>query len=62
MYLLRYLSKVVDKANSGIFLERIIYAKDVNISLVEQMMKDVDRFHSRGTILSVPKDQIDPFM
>ena len=56
------LAKIVDEANGGIFLERIIDAIDVNIALVKQMMEHIDCLDSCWPLLFVPKYQIYPLM
>ena len=54
-HLLWYLTEVVDEPNSGVFLERIIYAEDIYVTLVEQMMKDVYGIYCCLSSLFVPE-------
>ena len=56
------LSKVVDEADGGRLFERVVDVVDVHLSLVEQVVEDVDRLHGRRTLLLVAKDQVDPFV
>ena len=62
VHLFRNLSKVVDEADGCGFLERVVDGVDVDVSLVEQMMEDVDRIHGRGALLLVTKYQVDPLV
>ena len=61
-YLLWNLSKVVDEPYDGIFLQRVCNAVDVDIALVEQVVKDVNCFYSCRSLLLGPEYQINPFM
>lgn len=36
------LTKIIDEADGGVFLEGVVNAVDVNISLVEQMMEHIN--------------------
>lgn len=56
------LSEVVDEANGGSLLERIIDVVDVNLTLVKQVVEDVDCLHSWRTLLLVAENEVDPFM
>jgi len=60
--LLGNLSKVVNEADGGCSLERVVDGVDVNVALVEQMMEYVDGFHGSRTLLLVAKYQIDPLV
>ena len=61
-YLFGYLTKVVDEANDGVLLERIINTVDVHIALVEEMVEDIDSVHGRGSLLLVAKHQVYPLI
>lgn len=41
--LLRYLAKVVDKANGGVLLQRIVNVVNVSVALIKEVVKDVGR-------------------
>lgn len=56
------LSKVVDEANGGCFLQWVVDVVDVHLTLVEQVVEDVDCFHGWRTLLLVAKNEVDPFM
>ena len=60
--LLWNLTEVVDEADSSVFLEWIGYAIDVDVALVKEMMKHVDRLKSRLALLFEAKDEVDPLM
>ena len=56
------LAEVVDKADGGVFLERVGDAVDVDVALVKEMMKDVDRFEGRLALLFEAENEIDPLV
>lgn len=41
-YLFWNLTKIINEANGGVFLEGVVNTVDVHISLVEQMMEHID--------------------
>ena len=61
-YLLRHLSKIVNKSYCRVSIERIFDLVDVHRSFVEEMMKDVVRFDGRLSLLSISKHEIDPLV
>ena len=61
-YLFWNLAKVVNEANGGIFLERIVYGVDVDVAFIEEMVEDIDGLHCWWSLLFVPKDQINPLV
>lgn len=61
-YLLRDLSKVIDESYGCVFLQRIVYIVYVDLSLVEQMMEDVDGIDGRLSLLLAAEDQIYPLV
>lgn len=56
------LTKIIDEADGGVFLEGVVNAVDVDISLVEQMMEHINWFHGRRPLLFVSKNQIYPLV
>lgn len=56
------LTKIIDEANGGVFLEGVVNAVDVNISLVEQMMEHINWFYGCWPLLFVSKNQIYPLV
>lgn len=56
------LTKIIDEANGGVFLEGVVNAVDVNISLIEQMMEHINWFYGRWPLLFVSKNQIYPLV
>lgn len=56
------LSEVVDEADGGRLFERVVDVVDVHLTLVEEVVEDVDRLHSRRALLLVAKNQVDPFV
>lgn len=56
------LSEVVDEADGGRLLERVVDVVDVHLTLVEQVVENVDSLHGRRTLLLVAKNQINPFV
>lgn len=56
------LPKVVDEADGGRLLERVVDVVNVNLALVEQVVEDVDRLDGRRTLLLVAEDEVDPFV
>jgi len=60
--LLGNLSKVVDEADGGRSLERVINGVDVDVAFIEEMMEHIDGFYSSWTLLFVAKYEINPFI
>lgn len=56
------LSEVVDEADGGRLFERVVDVVDVHLTLVEEVVEDVDRLHSRRALLLVAENQVDPFV
>ena len=56
------LAEVVDEADGGVFLERVRDAVDVDVALVEEMVKDVDGFEGGLALLFEAEDEVDPFV
>lgn len=56
------LSEVVDEADGGRLFERVVDVVDVHLTLIEEVVEDVDRLHSRRALLLVAKNQVDPFV
>lgn len=56
------MSKVVNEADGGRLLERVVDVVNVNLTLVEQVVEDVDRLHGWRTLLLVAENEVDPFM
>lgn len=56
------MSEVVDEADGGRLLERVVDVVDVHLTLVEQVVEDIDRLHGRRTLLLVAENQVDPFV
>ncbi len=56
------LTEVVDEADCCVFLERVVDAEDVDVALVEEVVKDVDGVHGALPALLVPEDQVDPLV
>lgn len=56
------LSEVVDEADGGCLFEWVVDVVDVHLTLVEQVVEDVDRLHGRRTLLLVAENQVDPFV
>lgn len=56
------LPKVVDEADGGRLLERVVDVVDVDLALVEEVVEDVDGLHSRWTLLLVAEDEVDPLV
>lgn len=54
--------EVVDEADGGCLLERVVDVVNVNLALVEQVVEDVDRLDGRRTLLLVAEDEVDPFV
>jgi hypothetical protein len=54
--LLRCLSKVVNKSNSGCLFDLIIDTMDINIAFIEQVMEDIIGLDCTRSLLSVTKD------
>ena len=61
--LLGNLAKVVYEANNGVLFDRIyVSVVDVDVSLVEQMVEDIDGVDCGLTLLFVAENEVDPFM
>lgn len=61
-YLFGDLTKVVDEADGGGLLERVVDVVDVHLALVEEVVEHVDRLHGWWALLLVAKDEVDPLM
>jgi len=61
-YLLGDLSKVVDEADGGGLLQRVVDVVDVHLALVEQVVEHVDRHLRQRALLLVAEDQVDPLV
>ena len=60
--LLGNLTEVVDETDGGVFLERVRDGVDIDVALVEKMMKDVDGFEGRLALLLEAEDEVDPLV
>ena len=56
------LAEVVDEADGGVPLEGILDGEDVNVSLVEEVVEDVDGVGGGGALLLPAEDQVDPLV
>ena len=56
------LAKVVNETDGGVFLERIRDAVDIDVAFVKEMMKDVDGFEGRLTLLFEAENEVDPLV
>lgn len=56
------LPKVVDEADGGRLLQRVVDVVDVNLSLVEEVVEDVDGLHGWRALLLVAEDEVDPLV
>lgn len=56
------LSKIINKPDGGCLLQWVINVVNIHLSLVEQVMKHVDCFYSRWTLLLVAKNEVNPLM
>ena len=56
------LAEVVDEADGGGLLERVVDVVDVHLALVKEVVEHVDRLHGRRTLLLVAEDQVDPLV
>lgn len=56
------LSKIINEPDGGRLLQRVIDVVNVHLSLIKQVMKDVDCLYSWWTLLLVAKNEVDPFM
>ena len=45
-----------------VFLERVRDGVDIDVALVEKMMKDVDGFEGRLALLLEAEDEVDPLV
>ena len=60
--LFRNLAKIVYESNSSVPLERVFYPVNVYVTLVEQMVEHVDRFHCWRPQLPEPEYKVDPLI
>lgn len=56
------MSKVVNEADGGRLFERVVDVVNVNLTLVEQVVEDVDRLHGRRALLLVAENEVYPFV
>lgn len=56
------LSEVVDETDGGRLLEWVVDVVDVHLTLVKQVMENIDCLHGRRALLLVSKNQVDPFV
>lgn len=54
--------KVVDEADGGRLLQRVVDVVDVDLTLVKEVVKDVDSLYGRWTLLLVAEDEVDPLV
>lgn len=62
IYLLWYLPEIVNKAYSSRLFQWVVNVVDIHLSLIEEMVKDIDSIYSSWSLLLVSKDQVYPFM
>ena len=61
-YLFGNLAKVVDEADDGCFLERVLNTVDVDVALVEEIVKDVDALDGARALLLLAEYQVNPLV
>ena len=61
-YLFRNLPKVIDKPNSGVPPQWVVNAVDVHVTLIEEVVEDINRVHGWHTLLLVAKDKVNPLV
>lgn len=57
-----YLSKIINETNGGCLLEGVVDVVNVHLTLIEEVMEDVDCLHSWWALLLVAENEVDPFM
>jgi hypothetical protein len=57
-----YLTKVVDKADDGVAFQRVGYAVDVDVTLVEEIVEHVTSIDGRLPLLLITEYQINPLV
>ncbi len=60
--LFRYLAEVVDEADGGVALQRVVNRENIDVALVEEMVKHVGHLTGRLALLAVPEDEVDPLV
>lgn len=56
------LAKVVDESNCSSFFKWVIDVVDIHLTLIKEMVKDINCLDRWWPLLLVTKDQVNPFM